>query len=320
MIWRGALGWASGAGASARLSILIFHRVLAEPDPLFPEEPSAAAFEGLLAHVKSRFNVLPLSDAVQRLAKGTLPSRALAITFDDGYADNLTVAAPILRRLALPATVFVTTGYLGNAMWNDRIIEAFRDTSQATVDLRAIGLDVHASETPAQRRAAIDAVLNRVKYLPLPKRAELAAATLDAAGVKPRVLPMLDHETVRALPAAGLDVGAHTVRHPILAELSADDAWSEITQSKRELEALLGRAVTLFAYPNGKPGTDYRGEHVRMVKEAGYTAAVSTAWGAATRDSDVLQLPRFTPWSRNPLKFDLMMLRNLRAGVEQRTS
>jgi len=119
---------------------------------------------------------------------------------------------------------------------------------------------------------------------------------------------------------AGLDVGAHTVRHPILAELSAEDAWSEIAESKRELEALLQRPVTLFAYPNGKPGSDYRGEHVRMVKEAGYTAAVSTAWGAATRDSDVLQLPRFTPWSRNPLKFDLMMLRNLRAGAEQRAS
>lgn len=317
MIWRGALRWASGAGASARLSILIFHRVFAQPDPLFPEEPSAPAFEALLTHVKSRFNVLPLSAAVQRLAEGTLPPRALAITFDDGYADNLTVAAPILGRLGLPATVFVTTGYLGEAMWNDRIIEAFRNTSQASVDLRPIGLDVYASETIAQRREAIDAVLKRIKYLPLSQRAELAAATLDAAGVKSRAVPMLDHDGVRALPAAGLDVGAHTVRHPILAELSADDAWSEITQCKRELDALLGRPVTLFAYPNGKPGTDYRGEHVRMVKEAGYTAAVSTAWGAATRESDLLQLPRFTPWSRNPLKFDLMMLRNLRASVEQ---
>ena len=76
----------------------------------------------------------------------------------------------------------------------------------------------------------------------------------------------------------------------------------------------------LFAYPNGKPGDDYGAEHVRMVHEARFRAAFSTAWGAASRASDVLQLPRFMPWTREPLKFDLLMLRNLRQRFEQKAA
>jgi hypothetical protein len=73
---------------------------------------------------------------------------------------------------------------------------------------------------------------------------------------------------------------------------------------------MIGKSVTLFAYPNGRPGIDYGPDHVRMVREAGFTAAFSTAWGAADSASDRWQLPRFTPWTRQPRKFDLLMMRN----------
>jgi peptidoglycan/xylan/chitin deacetylase (PgdA/CDA1 family) len=125
---------------------------------------------------------------------------------------------------------------------------------------------------------------------------------------------------LRSLVDAGLEIGAHTVNHPILASVSAAEAWREISESKRDLEQTLGRAVTLFAYPNGKPGKDYAVEHVRMVREAGYVAAVSTAHGAASPQSDTLQLPRFTPWTRQHPKFDLLMLRNLCQGMEARAA
>jgi peptidoglycan/xylan/chitin deacetylase (PgdA/CDA1 family) len=115
----------SPGGARGRLSILIFHRVLAAPDPLFPAELDLRSFEERMRWIRGWFSVLPLDDAVVALARGTLPDRALAITFDDGYADNVTVALPILLRLRLHATFFIASAYLdGGTMWNDRVIDA----------------------------------------------------------------------------------------------------------------------------------------------------------------------------------------------------
>src|SRR5512147_2526205 len=150
----------SPAGPTARLSILIFHRVLPKHDPLNPDEPDAAEFEQRLRWVKSWFHVLPLGEAVGRLRDGRLPARALSITFDDGYADNEEVAAPILERLGLSATFFIATGYLdGGCMWNDRVIEALRRHRGDALDLRDEGLGLHRTSTPAERRAALLALI-----------------------------------------------------------------------------------------------------------------------------------------------------------------
>src|SRR5688572_14817112 len=108
-MWRWPLSIVSPGGVRGRLSILIFHRVLACPDPLFPEVPSAVDFEARMRWVRDWFNVLPLKQAIDRLYDRSIPARALAITFDDGYADNEEVAAPILKRLGLCATFFVAT-------------------------------------------------------------------------------------------------------------------------------------------------------------------------------------------------------------------
>lgn len=301
-----------------RLSILIFHRVLAERDPLLPSEPTAEEFDLLLSHLKARFTVLPLQDAVERLYGRRLPRAALAITFDDGYADNLSVAAPLLRKHALPATLFVATGYLdGGIMWNDRVIAAFRSTSRPDLDLDTLGLGKFSTATTAERRDGMERVLRALKYRPAAERERLARAVADAAAIETPSKLMLTCDGARALAGYGVAVGAHTLTHPILARTPAGDAWREIAEGKRELEAIVGRGVSLFAYPNGRPGDDYAPEHVRMVREAGFAAAVSTAWGAADCASDRLQLPRFTPWTRKPLRFDLLMLRNLRHRNEQ---
>ncbi len=312
VIPRGVLALAS----RGRLSILIFHRVLREPDPMLPGEPSAAQFDALMRHVKARFDVLPLAEAVTRLYAGTLPAAALAVTFDDGYADNVSVAAPILHRHAIPATLFVATGYLdGGCMWNDRVIAAFRDTRRPELDLSALALGRHPAVSLEERRAGMDRVLAELRYRPGAERERSAREILDVARVDaPRDL-MLTSDAVRSLVAYGIDAGAHTVSHPILARTPADEAWREICESRRRLGEIVGRRVTLFAYPNGRPGRDYLDEHVRMAREAGFDAAVSTAWGAATRAGDRFELPRFTPWARTPLKFDLLMVRNLRHAL-----
>lgn len=305
----------SPSGSRGRLSTLIFHRVLAQNDPLFPEELDARRFDAICGWVNRWFNVLPLDEAARRLRDGNLPARALAITFDDGYDDNHRIALPILRRHGLTATFFVASGFLdGGRMWNDTIIEAVRRTRRPCLDLSefadlSIGtLDV---SSVAARRAAILTILPKVKYLAAAQRMEFGtrlAATAEAD------LPgdlMMTSAQVRELDQAGMQVGAHTVSHPILSRLDERSAQAEIGDGKRALERILGKPVALFAYPNGRPGDDYGEREVRLAREAGFAAAMSTAWGAAGPGTDLFQLPRFTPWRSTQLQFAAQLAQNI---------
>ena len=304
---------------SRSLSILAYHRVVSEPDSLVPDQVCASEFDWHLAVLDRWFTVLPLREAVARLRAGTLPVRSACVTFDDGYADNVTVALPILRRHRVPATFFVATRFIdGGRMWNDTVIETIRKAQGDTLDARCIALDTLSISTIVLRRQAIEKVLAALKYLPLEERQrrvdELAAETI-------RSLPsdlMMTTEQVRGLCVSGMEIGAHTVTHPILARLNPEHADGEIRDSKSRLEAITGNPVTLFAYPNGKPGRDYRQEHIGMVRRLGFEAAVSTARGVAHAASDPFQLPRFTPWDRTPGKFLLRLFHNtFRARADQ---
>ena len=293
------------------ISILIYHRVVAEPDALLPDLPSADEFDRQLAALERWFTVLPLREAAARLRDGTLPVRSACVTFDDGYADNASVALPVLRRRGVPATFFVSTSFIdGGRMWNDSVIETIRAKKGDVLDARTIGLGSLDISSTQSRRDAIDRVLSGLKYLPQEER-QKRVETLAAEASRP--LPsdlMMTSEQVRSLHASSMEIGAHTVTHPILARLDRDRASSEIRESRRRLEAITGKPVTLFAYPNGKPGKDYGREHVDMVKQMGFEAAVSTAWGVAHAQSDAFQLPRFTPWDRTPGKFVLRLMHN----------
>lgn len=303
--------------SAAELSILIYHRVLARPDPLFPGEVDRALFERQLRLLKRFYTVLPLPVALQRLQDGSLPPRAACITFDDGYADNAEHALPLLQQYGLHATFFIATGYLnGGQMWNDRVIDAVREAPGATLDLRDLGLDCLPLASLAQRRAAIEHVLGKLKYLPFEQRQRLAVEIRRrASGAMRTMAPaMLTTFQLQRLHAAGMGIGAHTVSHPILAALSDRAARNDIANGKRELEQLLQAPVTLFAYPNGKAGRDYGPAHVAIVKSLGFTAALATDWGVARPGAglDLFQLPRFTPWDKGRLAFLWRLRQNRR--------
>ncbi len=300
------------AGARGRLSILIFHRVLPQADPLFDDIPDAARFEEQMRWVGRWFNVLPLAEAVARLDAKSLPARALAITFDDGYADNATVAAPLLKRLGLSATFFVTTGILGGGrMWNDTVIEALRRAPAGPLDLSPLGLGCLQLADAPSRRAGIEQVIGAIKRRPYAERLDLVQRIAHTVGM---ALPddlMMSAEQVRSLRALGMDVGGHTVTHPILRSLDDVAAELEIARGRDDLMQITGAPVELFAYPNGVPGADYDARHVAMARRCGFAAAVSTAHGAAARGADLFQLPRFTPWDRSAARYALRMARNL---------
>jgi len=311
LAFRTLLRRASPAGTAARLSVLIYHRVLAEPDPLNSGEPTGAEFETRLRWIKAQFHVMPLHEAIAGLRNGSLPERALAITFDDGYADNFDVALPILTRLGLHATFFVATGFLdGGRMFNDTVVEAVRRFRGDELDLTSLGLDRYPTGSLQARVTAIRSILHRVKYLPLEARSEIADGIARRVGAALPTDLMMTSKQVAAAAVAGIEIGAHTVRHPILARLDRAAARREIEDSRRHLERITGKPVRLFAYPNGRPGTDYTDETVALVRELGFFGAVTTSPGSAGVGDDPYQVPRFTPWARDTIRFGLQLWRN----------
>ena len=301
----------SPAGKRARLSILIYHRVLPQTDPMMPDVPDARRFEQRMRALRASFNVLPLGEAATRLREGTLPARAACITFDDGYADNATVALPILQKLGLPATFFVSPGFLnGGRMWNDTVMETARRLPAGPTDLASLNLPTLTVNDAVSRRHLAETVIRATKHLPPQQRQHKVDAFAARVASLPDDLMMTDAQVIQ-LHQAGMEIGAHTMTHPILAKIDNATAEHEIRDSKLYLEDLLQTNIDLFAYPNGKPVQDYLPQHARMVRALGFRAAVSTAWGVSTHGSDLYQLPRFTPWDTAPLRFQLRLSHNL---------
>jgi peptidoglycan/xylan/chitin deacetylase (PgdA/CDA1 family) len=271
----------SGA-MSRRLLVLGYHNI--DPTPYAPAAPGAGrqGFERQLALLERVANVVPLTEAVDTLAAGgSLPPRAVALTFDDGYADWLDAAVPALDRHGMNGTFFLVTDILSRrvtAWWED-----FADALEhAEVDHLEWAGRTHDLSTPAARRAAGDALKNELKLVDgATRRAAVAAVAERVAPSRPGTSSLfLDWDGARALAATGHGVGSHTVTHPILAREDADAQRAELEDSRRALEEGLGQTVDLFAYPNGGTG-DYDERTTQIAERAGYRAAVTTRAGLA---------------------------------------
>jgi peptidoglycan/xylan/chitin deacetylase (PgdA/CDA1 family) len=299
---------ASGAGSS-RLIVLHYHRVLEAPDPMFTGMlVERAAFAEQMAALAEYFRVLPLSEALARLRQGDLPRRAVAVTFDDGYADNFHVAMPILQQFGLTATFFVATDYLdGGCMFNDMIFEACRHAPAGAWDTQVTKLGTLQVTAESQRPALALSIIGKLRYLDPEQRLSASRTLLDSTGARPPLLMMTSREIVKAFNA-GMEIGAHTASHPILATLSDAEARREIEAGRNRLESLLGAKVPLFAYPNGVPGTDYSRRDVELVRQLGFAGAVTTAPGCAGRRADRFQIPRIGTWDPTRTRTVLRLL------------
>lgn len=312
---RPLLSLLSPGGSRARLSILIYHRVLAEVDPLLDDAIDAATFRMQMQIVKRFFNVVTLTEAVEGLSRRALPSRPACITFDDGYRDNFEVALPILQKLGMPATFFVATHYLdGGIMFNDSVREGVRLMHAGELDLRDMTLGCYRFREDTDRLDVAAQLINKIKYLDPIRRNEMAREIAARTGSPLRDDLMMTSGQVRGLAASGMTIGAHTRTHPILSRVSDRVARDEIIGGREDLEEMLRQPVRLFAYPNGKPNRDYDERHVGMVRHSGFDAAVSTAWGVSTTKTDRYQLARFTPWDQTPGRFAARLSKNLMSG------
>ncbi len=199
-----------------RIVVLTYHRVLAEPDPLRGGDVTAVDFESHVRTIASYFNAMTFGDAAAALAAGGFPSNSVAITFDDGYRDNHDIALPILKKYGVPATFFVTTGFLdGDVMWNDVVIESVRARIGDSIDLTAIGGERATLETAGDAAALLRKILPQIKRLPPEQRLQAVADLSLAAGYARESRLMMTPSEVRSMHRSGMEIGCDTVCAPI---------------------------------------------------------------------------------------------------------
>jgi peptidoglycan/xylan/chitin deacetylase (PgdA/CDA1 family) len=281
------------------LAIVMFHGVEAEPlSPACGYVIDTATLRRQLNYVRRHFDVLPLEEALERLRRGTLPARAAALTFDDGTRNLAIHAAPVLRDLGLPASVFLATGPMGTgeALWPDRLWLAFARTTAPELDLSAIGFGTQSLRAPADRIRVRDLVIQRCKELADTERIELVESMVDALG--PRFdayggpFQMLSWEEARDLACDGrVTLYPHSVTHPILSRCSDEKVDYEVSESCLALTRETGSAPAIFAYPNGG-AEDFDERAMAALRRNGIRWALSTTDGFADGDSDPLALPR----------------------------
>jgi peptidoglycan/xylan/chitin deacetylase (PgdA/CDA1 family) len=277
--------------------VLMYHRVGPEERDLQHLRVRDDRFAEQLGVMRRHADIVPLTD-VRRPAKRP----RVAITFDDGYADNLHVGEPILAAHDAPATVFVATAVIeaGRGFWQDQLAALVLDGDYRAERLAVTigGEPVEADlRTPDEREQAYRAVHRRARRRPpdeidalLRDLAAQLGADLDALAVPATLKP----DEVRELAASRVvDVGSHTLRHPFLSALDRDAQRSEIVDSRPRLEAMSGAPVTTFAYPFGAAEA-FDDTSVELAAAAGYELSVTGVAGRVTR---------FTPPHRVPRRF-----------------
>jgi peptidoglycan/xylan/chitin deacetylase (PgdA/CDA1 family) len=302
--------------------ILVYHRVAeANVDP-WALGVSPGHFAQHLQVLKTIADPVSLQDLIKARSDRELPPRPVCVTFDDGYADNLYAAKPALESYRVPGTVFITPGYIGvpENLWWDELAKLILDPTSRQEELslslngyhyayvfppadgEAGGPDPHSKwraweNAPGPRQTAYLAIYGMLVKLPDSER-ESALEQLRR-GAPPyadrRQHRCLTEDELRELAAGELvEIGAHTLTHPVLADLAPDQQQHEIGGSKRRLEALTGKKISSFAYPYGKKN-HYTRHTVTTVQANGFACACSNFGGLVTRSSNRFTLPRFQP-------------------------
>jgi len=263
----------------------------------FPS-PAGSGQRGLERQLRvlSRWaNVLPLDVALRRLADGgRLPPRAVALTFDDGYRDNLTHAVPMLKALQLPATFFLVPGLLSNTA-----LPWWEQASWAIKASRCNHLDWQDQRLPLlsdnQRQAVVNRVQRDLKSVPRAERdseTERLRELLVPRGPGPTAEGLfLDWDEARQLIHQGFDIGSHTCQHTILSRETDANQVQELVDSRRLLENRCEAPAELLAYPNGTV-EDYDAATLLAAASAGHQWALTTREGFNGRHTAPLELRR----------------------------
>lgn len=292
------------------LMVLGWHNV--EGTCAFPAAPGVGTrgMERQFRALRRFANVVPLGAALRDLAAGRpLPPRAVAITFDDGYRDNLTVAAPMLRALGLPATCFLVPALLSGEVdpWWEHLAWAFTGARAPRISWEGRVLD---TTNPAARRRSFRAVTGPLKARDRRSR-EAAVAELEGllepAGRYDPAAQFLDWDGACAL-REHMELGSHSMYHAIMAQETPQEQTADLAESRRQLTERLDADIDVLAYPNGT-GADYDDHTVDAAQRAGYAYSITTQPGWTTAATPPHRIPR---WVMNPERGPVDMVRFVR--------
>jgi len=251
-----------------------------------------------------------LQTLVTRLREKKNVKDMVALTFDDGYRDFVENARPELDRLGVPATVFIATGFIGKTYWWDEVALCLRPDNQTSPELAVrwnepgnTRVYSHLTSERGATRAAQD-LCRDLSMCTATVRADIMeqlrqrGQTASAPGTGSKA--MSEHQLRELAESPNMEIGSHTVNHPMLAQLKPSEQCREIESSRRHLEAIAGsRGIQGFAYPHGSFE-----EHTRqLVAEQGYEYACASQQGVARHGLDLYSLPRLWAPDADQRKF-----------------
>jgi peptidoglycan/xylan/chitin deacetylase (PgdA/CDA1 family) len=283
--------------------ILTFHRFSGErgeghdPEMMDPGKTPVAVFAEQLEYLTKRYAIVPLSELAESIGRpGGASPRLAAITIDDGYRDAYQIAYPLLRRYRAPATLFTPADFIDRRVWiwtdKARFLAGQAVPQQFSLNLGGSALRVEFKGA-ASRRDASERINARLKQLPEEIKEEAIERLARALGVDvperpPEEFGPISWDEAREMQANGIEIGSHTMTHPILTKVGDEQLRRELRESRSRLEEALKRRVDLFCYPNG----DYDQRVSREVARAGYRIAVTCVNGLNRTGEDPLALRR----------------------------
>jgi len=281
------------------IRILYTHRIIDKTDVMYPFMRelgylTVEEFEKKLRFIKSHFQIITLAQALDYLKRKQRPANCLVLTFDDGYQCNYDKAYPVLKKLDVPATIFLSVDLVENdaVNWRDRLMKYVGRTKVDSLVIPVMGAQRLQFKTGKLKAEAFLKINCYLKTLPdddIEPNLEHIRRLLKADDDECCDRLMLSWAEVQEMMGSGLVAfGAHTLTHPILTRISLDRAAHEISESKVALEAKLGQKVAWFAYPNG----DFDLLTAQTVERCGYLAAFTTCPGGNGSNADSYTLKR----------------------------
>jgi peptidoglycan/xylan/chitin deacetylase (PgdA/CDA1 family) len=314
------LNWACRRALGRRnLLVLCYHGVVAEDHPdqvfLYRNAISRRQFEHQLEFLNRHFHPISVGELADCL-QGTrdLRPHSVLLTFDDGFRNNLTNAAPLLRKFSTPALFSVTTGYIGRAdvLWPDEVNLRVLFWPRPTIPYPSSGAGLSKVETQNSGAARIP-IAERIRSAckQLSERDRLAYLDLlrevNCPELEQRDRELYDFMTwdeVKALSGLGFEIGSHTVNHPILSRIGAEQLDYELGQSKRSIETHTGRTCACLVYPNGQ-ASDFNSEVERAAERHGYALGFSLTGSYASLQNGRFSLSRIgVPGQQREIMFE----------------
>lgn len=323
-----------------RVVILTYHGVLPSDHEINPylsrNIVEQNRFDWQMEYLVRNYNCLRLSEVINRFSEGKklLPYTAV-VTFDDGFKNNYTYAFDILKNYGIPATIFLTTGFIGRGvklLWTEKLSRMIYYSGNKSISVEGVSYPIDSEKG---KRMASRKIRSLLKSKLFQEREEIITSienqlipTQSSREICSERYAFLDWDEVRVMERSLIEIGSHTVNHPILSSLNEDHRWDEVKQSKRHIEDRIESQCILFSYPNGTR-EDFTEIDKNHLKKAGYVGAVTQISGLNDPTSDYFELKRvnigyghdsllfiaqvsgFLPWLRNSFKGISGMVRGL---------